>query len=71
MHFNLCVHPRDRDRFENQKLREIVLSRRRDGLYQLAFWFSDDKEESATSVSDSARPARLPLPKYVQIEEAA
>ena len=71
MHFNLCVHPRDRDRFENQKLREIVLSRRRDGLYQLAFWFSDDKEEPAASVPDSAHPARLPLPKYVQIEEAA
>lgn len=37
MRFQLALAAQDEERFHAQKLREIVLSRRRDGVYELAF----------------------------------
>ena len=40
MRFQLALGPQDEARFHTQKLREVLLTRRRDGIYELAFLLS-------------------------------
>lgn len=67
--FALALKPVDEANFKEKKLREIVMSRGTDGLFELSFLFSDEQGE------ESAVPARLTdidaeVPEYVMVEEA-
>jgi hypothetical protein len=67
MRFALALTPADEASFKEKKLREIVMSRRADGLFELSFLFSDlqDEEAPEPAVSGSAE-----VPEYVMVEEA-
>ena len=67
MRFALALSPEDEANFNQKKLREIVLSRRQDALFELSFLFSDTLDSEA-SVPDEAAGAELP--QYVMVEEA-
>ncbi|WP_233246018.1 hypothetical protein [Limnohabitans sp. Hippo4] len=79
MHFELTLPESQLLLFKVAKLREISLTRRLDGLYELAFWLEADVSEelaSDSSVSSQEVPADLlaasPLiPDYLSIEVAA
>ena len=66
--FALALAPEDEASFNQKKLLEVVLSRRPDGLFQLAFLFSEkqDEEMPEQTVTDGAQ-----VPEYVMVEEAA
>lgn len=69
MRFLLSVSAQDERSFRENKLREIVLSRRQDGQFELAFWFGDTQDE------DGGKPALArhdaAIPEYVKVETAA
>jgi hypothetical protein len=69
MRFLLSVSPEDERSFRDQKLREIVLSRKSDGAFELTFWFGEALDE------ESAKPASAQqagaIPEYVKVEIAA
>ena len=59
----------DEERFHAQKLREIVLSRRRDGVYELAFLLVDPQAGSAGVSDADADSAAGEIPEYIMVEE--
>ena len=65
--FALALTPADEVNFKEKKLREIVMSRRQDGLFELSFLFGDEQDSEAPEpvVSSSAE-----VPEYVMVEEA-
>lgn len=66
MRFALSLQPGDEARFHEQKLREIVLTRRVDGAFELVFQFGEVLKDAA----DAAVPAGdVELPEYVMVEE--
>lgn len=66
MRFALALTPEDESTFNSKKLREIALSSRSDGLFELSFQFSDGQDSDATS----AEPvADAEVPEYVMVEE--
>lgn len=66
MRFELTLNPLVEEGFRQKKLREIVLSRRADGVFELAFLFSDD----ALAESDDASMVQsAEIPEYVMVEE--
>ena len=67
MRFALALKPEDEANFNQKKLREIVLSRRPDGLFELSFLFSDTLDSEALVPDESAGAE---LPQYVMVEEA-
>lgn len=68
--FDITLQPTDRQRFESDKLREIVLSRRGEDGFDLTFWFNRESADTPHSQNDSA-PESAALPEYIQIEETA
>jgi hypothetical protein len=67
MHFQLALRPEDEASFHTKKLREIVLSRGLQNVFELSFLFSDDEGDgSPQPAADSAAE----LPDYVMVEEA-
>ena len=71
MHFQLTLRPADQHRFETQKLREIVLARRKDDVFVLAFCFAENDEPPDTSDLSQIPAKRDTLPAYIKIEETA
>ena len=81
MRFQLALAARDEERFHTQKLREIVLSRRSDGVYELAFMLVSEAgggnaatpagadATDATDASDAAGGAMGEIPEYIVVEE--
>jgi hypothetical protein len=67
MRFALALKPVDEANFHEKKLREIVLSRRADGRFELSFLFSDAGDEAALVPSPAATTE---VPEYVMVEEA-
>lgn len=67
MRFALAFKPADEASFNEKKLREIVLSRRLNGSFELSFLLSDEQDEDAAEV-----PAlgSAEVPEYVMVEEA-
>lgn len=65
--FALALKPEDEANFNQKKLREIVLSRRPDGAFELSFLFSDGQEEDAP---DPNLASGAEVPEYVMVEEA-
>lgn len=65
--FALALQPADEANFKEKKLREIVMSRRADGLFELSFLFSDNQDEQAVEPAESGGAE---VPEYVMVEEA-
>lgn len=63
MRFQLALGAQDEERFHQQKLREIVLSRAAGGQYELAFWLVDG--------SGAAAPVTASVPVSVLATAAA
>jgi len=66
LRFALALSPQNEADFAAKKLREIVLSRRSDNMFELVFQFGDEPAENATYsklASDSE------FPEYVMVEE--
>ncbi len=66
MRFALALQPADEASFNEKKLREIVLSNRLDGSFELSFLFSDGKEDDSPSPSVGSGAE---VPEYVMVEE--
>lgn len=68
MRFQLALRPEDDAAFHASKLREIVLARRPDGVYELSFVLVDPDEPVVSSAAPAAVDAEIP--EYVMVEEA-
>ncbi len=64
---NLRMKPREETMFREQKLRDVILTRRADGLYQLVFSFVADPAPDAKPLSREAAA----IPAHVQLEASA
>ena len=75
MRFQLALKAQDEERFHSQKLREIVLSRRSGGAYELAFtlvYEADGRNAAASAgadATDAAQSALGEIPEYIVVEE--
>ncbi len=72
MRFQLALSAQDEERFHSQKLREVVLSRRPDGVYELAFVLlgADAAEAAAAGDALAAQAgAAGEIPEYIMVEE--
>lgn len=67
MRFAVALKPVDEARFHEKKLREIVLSHRRDSVFELSFLFSDELEQAEPEPTMSTNAE---IPEYVVVEEA-
>lgn len=67
MRFQLALGAQDEAAFHERKLREIVLSRRADGVYGLSFHLAGTDEQDAGPVSTPGVDAEIP--EYVMVEE--
>jgi hypothetical protein len=70
MRFLLSLSAQDERNFHEGKLREIVLSRRPDGAFQLVFWFGDGQDDDAGKSTPLDR-LQGDVPQYVKVEAAA
>ena len=66
--FALALKPEDEVSFNEKKLREIVLSRRPDGVFELSFLFSDGQDENPP---ESNLASGAEVPEYVMVEESS
>jgi hypothetical protein len=69
MRFQLALRPEDEAAFHAHKLREIVLARRTDGIYELSFVLGNP-EEPATSAHAASASMDAEIPEYVMVEQA-
>jgi hypothetical protein len=67
MRFLLTLSRADEANFLQSKLREVVLSRNREGAFQLAFWFGEAQDEATSELAVQ----REAIPEYVKVEVAA
>lgn len=67
LRFALALGNENATDFANKKLREIVLSRRPDTMFELVFQFGDEPAESGNY---SKLTADTEFPEYVMVEEA-
>ena len=70
MRFQLSLDSEVEARFQSQKLREVVLSRRADGVFVLSFLLLD-QDQPAAGAPDGVLPVPETgeLPEYVMVEE--
>jgi hypothetical protein len=68
MRFELALAPAVEEGFRQKKLREIVLSRRADGVFVLAFTFTDESADVPTLAG--LESVGGDIPEYVVVEEA-
>jgi hypothetical protein len=66
LRFALALSPENEADFVTKKLREIVLSRRADDMFELVFQFGD---EPADNADQSKLPSESEFPEYVVVEE--
>ena len=66
LRFDLALSPENENDFAIKKLREIVLSRRPDAMFELVFQFGDEPAENATH---SKLASASEFPEYVMVEE--
>lgn len=67
MRFQLALRTEDEASFHEKKLREIVLSRRADGVYELSFLLGDEPDGK-----DTRPDAPMPdgeIPEYIMVQE--
>ena len=68
MRFQLALAAQDEANFHARKLREIVLSRRPDGIYELSFLLADPDVPEVNAIPAPGEDAEIP--EYVMVEEA-
>lgn len=68
MRFQLALAAQDEANFHARKLREIVLSRRPDGVYELSFLLADPDVPEVNAIPAPGEDAEIP--EYVMVEEA-
>ena len=69
MRFQLALGAQDEAAFHARKLREIVLSRRSDGVYELSFLLMDPGEPDAGPAPVLDAGADAEIPEYVMVDE--
>lgn len=69
MRFKLSLKPVHEQRFQSQKLSEIVLARRKDEIFELMFRFSELQDITASSPDFKRSESTKSVPAYVTIEE--
>lgn len=72
MRFQLALGAQDEQAFHERKLREIVLARRPDGVYELSFLLGDPALAATASTAPTAEttdPASGEIPEYIMVEE--
>jgi hypothetical protein len=69
--FALPPQALDEEMFQGQKLRETVLSRRADGVYELMFNFVASQDEDAAPSRRHLPRSAGDVPAYVRVESAA
>lgn len=67
MRFELALRPEDEASFHTKKLREIVLSRRSDGVYVLSFLLGDEPDGKETPMETSMPNGEIP--EYIMVQE--
>lgn len=70
MRMKLALRAADETLFHEQKLREVVLSRRKDGKFELSFAFLTDEEEEGEVRRPAPGSAKGSIPDYVKVEVA-
>ena len=71
MRFQLALDAQVEARFQTQKLREVVLSLRGDGGYELSFVLVDQAQPASSAAGETAVPPESgELPEYVMVDEA-
>lgn len=72
MRFQLSLASEIEERFQTQKLHEVVLSRQANGTFMLSFSLVDQAKPAATTVSGGVLELPEPgeLPEYVMVDEA-
>ncbi len=70
MRFQLALGAQDEAAFHARKLREIVLSRRSDGVYELSFLLMDPGEPDAGPAPVLDAGADAEIPEYVMVDES-
>ena len=68
MRFQLALRAEDEQSFHDRKLREIVLLRRSDGVYELSFLFAE--EQGLGEQSSVVDAMGGDIPEYIMVEEA-
>lgn len=74
MHFKISLLPGDESALHARRLREIVLGRRTDGAFELAFLLASLDEPRDAGAVEEPDAALLPqgnIPDYVKVEETA
>ena len=74
MRFQLTLRAQDEEAFHTRKLREIVLTRRADGVYALSFLLGDALPTGAShapSADEAPDAASGEIPEYIMVEETA
>ena len=69
-----CALPlsrRDEERFHEEKLREVVLSRRPDGVFELLFNFTELPDDDAPAKTPAVPRIRGDIPTYIKLEVSA
>lgn len=69
--FKVGLDPAQEAGFRARKLLEVVLSRRIDQVFELAFIFADGNAEQAAELAPHVASRNGHIPEYVQIEAAA
>ena len=70
MRFALALTPQDETTFRQKKLREVMLTMRADGVYELSFQFSEIDEGDDAPALSVALADKAEIPEYVMVEEA-
>jgi hypothetical protein len=67
MRFELALRPEDEESFHARKLREVVLSQRADGVYELSFLLGSESDGSAPAPDLSLPDGEIP--EYIMVHE--
>ena len=70
MRFQLTLRPEDEAMFHTQKLREIVLTARPDGGFELSFVLSNAEAETEPVTAAASTPTDAKIPEYLMVEDA-
>jgi hypothetical protein len=71
MRFMLSLSADNEKSFHEKKLREIVLSRKSDGAFELLFWFTEPQDDESGTKAALALRQNIKIPDYVKVEAAA
>jgi len=71
MRFMLSLSEADQKSFHEKKLREIVLSRKANGAFELRFWFTEAQDEEGSMTAVAAPHQNTQIPEYIKVEAAA